>query len=247
MKGIVPLMVATLAAIGVGVAVEGTQQFGPPNAVLAAIGRTMGATSLRVVLEPSRRPSGFRPSPAIYNAPDRYASSGVLVVRGGSLFPTIFIGDNEYVADPVKMATPADVVEYLELPVTGPKPDGLNVEQLRAFSNMQGLRDGSDFQKIATGYTFRLFVEETIQPRLSTIKPIEFKLTGGVVVLQDGYVRQLTINEVTDGRVAGSTVTYSDFNRAPTIHRPTRVEPCSSYSRHTSEGQICRALGSAQR
>jgi hypothetical protein len=113
------------------------------------------------------------------------------------------------------------------------------------FRQLLILRDGADFEESATGFDFRIFKDETVTCGSQISPPartLVIHFVGGTVSLHDGYVRQVTIDEETNGRLQGSTVVYSAFDASPRVHASTSFVQCSAIPPTSPDGEVCRAL-----
>jgi hypothetical protein len=231
--------------VGIGFAVGSTGPDGPPSAVISAIDKTMGASSLQVVVEPSPPPSRFHVGPpATYDAPDRYEIPSGEITDGAQSAPTIYVGDVKYFALPAR-PSPLASRTYVAVRFALPNVGSLTNEQALVFGELLSVKDGVDFERTATGYRFHSSKDETIttKPRANTpSSTIVVDFLGGTVSLHDGYVRQVTVDEDTNGHSSGATVVYSGFDTSARVRVPASYERCSAISPKTPNGEICRAL-----
>src|SRR5216684_2219438 len=160
MRGVWLVAASTLFAIGIGVGVEATHSYGPPATVSAAIEQTMAVSSIEIQTEPTNPlPNVPVMSPDIFNAPNRFEIPQGILGGQGSLDPTIFIGDQEYVSVPLMHPSGTRTPRYINFSPVSQKVFGATSETMRAFTEMQALRMGSDFRATPTGYRFRLSVD----------------------------------------------------------------------------------------
>jgi hypothetical protein len=241
MRAMTWLVTVLLLVIGAGVAVEATEQYGPPSVVTAAIDRTLGVSSLELttsVAEPGRRPI-LIDSPAVYNAPNRFEEPHSNL---STLSPNIFVGSTQF----VDVSSGPGKSSYLAVAIPHPDVNGINTENVLAFGNIRALRDGTNFERSSTGYTFRLSTVDTVSRKPPAgqppLPPAVVRFLGGTVTLKGGFMRQVTIEVSIDGDRQGRTVTYFGFDAAPTIRAPARVQRCSARPRESTISHLCSAL-----
>ncbi len=182
-----------------------------PSTVEAAIEKTLAVKSIELRISFPSGPADV--GPAIYQAPDRFASPTSKTGHGSLSVREVVIGNHEYY-EPTGGGRWTGILGFLNLhPMSVRGEDGLTPAALFAFGPLIGVRGASDFGARPGGFAFRLSIELGVGPTTT-------RVTGGFISISHGYVRDVTIDEILTGRATTYSYTYSHIDTAPPVAAP---------------------------
>jgi hypothetical protein len=167
----------------------------------------MAVTSAEIIEAFPNSPTESKP--AVYQAPDRWASA-TPADNSGSIIGVVIVGNREYYVPSATSARRPGVLESFKEPtirLQGAR--GLTPAQLHAFAPLVNARIGTDFRRVGDRWTYKLHIING-----------DVTVLGGTVTVARGYATQGTITELENGKVVTTSSTYLHIDDAPAIPTP---------------------------